>query len=67
MNKNQEELNSFVEYCTAHPEQRFWQALLNWSHDQYSPDISKILIATGYDVCTGGDPCYAGLEDTFHW
>jgi hypothetical protein len=25
------ELNDFVIYCTNHPEQRFWQALRNWS------------------------------------
>lgn len=67
MNKNQEELNSFVEYCTAHPEQRFWQALRNWSNKQYSSDISHILIATGFDVSQEGDAGYAGIEDTFYW
>ena len=24
-------LDSFVAYCNAHPEQRFWQAIRNWS------------------------------------
>jgi hypothetical protein len=24
-------LSSFVAYCEKHPEQRFWQALRNWS------------------------------------
>jgi hypothetical protein len=24
-------LANFVEYCKAHPNQRFWQALRNWS------------------------------------
>jgi hypothetical protein len=28
-------LESFVMYCTEHPEQRFWQALRNWSGDTY--------------------------------
>lgn len=23
-------LQSFIEYCKDHPEQRFWQALRNW-------------------------------------
>jgi hypothetical protein len=28
MNKT---LKSFVDYCEAHPQERFWQALRNWS------------------------------------
>ena len=28
MNKT---LKSFVNYCLAHPQERFWQALRNWS------------------------------------
>lgn len=31
MNKNQNTLQSLTEYCEAHPEQRFWQAVRNWS------------------------------------
>ena len=27
---NKETLQSFVAYCEANPEQRFWQALRNW-------------------------------------
>ncbi len=29
--KNKKTLDSFVKYCTEHPELRFWQALRNWS------------------------------------
>lgn len=29
--KNKKLLKSFVDYCTAHPELRFWQALRAWS------------------------------------
>lgn len=29
--RNSEALNSFVGYCVAHPDQRFFQALTNWS------------------------------------
>jgi len=29
--KSVKELKSFAEYCLLHPEQRFWQALRNWS------------------------------------
>lgn len=31
MNKNKQLLDSFVEYCNDNPEQRFYQALTNWS------------------------------------
>jgi len=29
--RNSEALLSFVTYCVQHPDQRFWQALRNWS------------------------------------
>lgn len=29
--KNRETLVSFYHYCSENPEQRFWQALRNWS------------------------------------
>lgn len=29
--RNSEALASFVAYCQAHPQERFWQALRNWS------------------------------------
>jgi hypothetical protein len=32
--RSRKELSSFILYCQNHPEERFWQALLNWS--QYS-------------------------------
>ena len=28
---NKEVLNSFIKYCKENPNQRFWQALRNWS------------------------------------
>jgi hypothetical protein len=28
---NKKLLDSFIKYCEEHPEQRFWQALRNWS------------------------------------
>lgn len=31
MTRNSELLASFVAYCEKNPEQRFWQALRNWS------------------------------------
>jgi len=29
--ESRELLDSLVEYCQNHPEERFWQALRNWS------------------------------------
>ena len=31
MSKNSTQLVSFTEYCRQHPDERFWQALRNWS------------------------------------
>jgi hypothetical protein len=29
--RNRKILDSFVKYCEEHPQERFWQALRNWS------------------------------------
>jgi len=29
--KSKQSLETFIEYCIDHPEQRFWQALRNWA------------------------------------
>lgn len=44
-------LTSFVLYCIAHPEERFWQALRNWCG-----------YAFVYAAHTPGTP-----HDTFSW
>jgi len=41
MSKNSTKLESFVKFCENHPNQRFWQALRNWSGHEY------ILVAEG--------------------
>ena len=51
MNKT---LKSFVDYCLAHPQERFWQALRNWSKFNY--------IYTS-DYLIAGDET---LSDTFY-
>lgn len=33
--RHHETLMSFLEYCRTHPEERFWQALRNWSGYQF--------------------------------
>lgn len=35
MNKNEKLLESFTAYCKANPELRFWQALRNWSGNNF--------------------------------
>ena len=35
MNKNKKLLKDFSRYCEKHSEQRFWQALRNWSGFSY--------------------------------
>ena len=50
--KNLELLTSFTEYCTAHPQERFWQALRNWAELDY-------LLSQGKKE--------VGTTDTWYW
>lgn len=52
--KNLELLDDFVAYCNGHQEQRFWQALRNWSGASYIK----------YEISTGGSN---PQHDTFYW
>ena len=45
-------LESFVRYCEQNPEQRFWQALRNWS---------------GYNFVLVSDRKGEDYRDTFYW
>lgn len=53
--RNSETLTSFAEYCRSNPEQRFWQALRNWSGER------AILVCDQIDLCT----LPHGFRDTF--
>jgi hypothetical protein len=33
--KNRKVLENFIDYCIKHPDERFWQALRNWSEYRY--------------------------------
>jgi hypothetical protein len=55
-NKNSDLLSDFVNYCVTHPEQRFWQALRNWSGFNYiwvsnhgNPPVSDTYLFEGKD------------------
>jgi hypothetical protein len=59
MNKNVEVLGSLMRYCRLHPEERFWQALRNWSGHAFifAGDVRQ------WDGTFTSDH----LEDTFGW
>jgi hypothetical protein len=54
--RNSRVLASFVAYCEAHPHERFWQALRNWSgyHLILAADEDKVFKM-------------ARCMDTFNW
>jgi hypothetical protein len=54
MIRNSEVLQSFVEYCTNHPEHRFWQALRNWA--------GYAFIYAANELSDDGN-----MADTFFW
>lgn len=54
--KSQQLLDSFVAYCKANPDQRFWQALRNWC------GWSFVLVSNDR-LCTEE----ASVVDTFYW
>jgi len=57
VDKNKKLLESFAEYCKAHPEQRFWQALRNWS------EFAFILKANNLEDFNG----IKGVTDTYYF
>ena len=57
MTRNSEVLADFVRYCEEHPEERFWQALRNWS--------AYAFIWVSNTKPFDGPP--TDLKDTFYW
>jgi hypothetical protein len=55
--KNGKMLTEFSKYCAEHEDERFWQALRNWSKNNY------ILTATGFHFNEGE---WLGIKDTFY-
>lgn len=56
--KSKKTLDSFVAYCEEHPQERFWQALRNWSGFPF------IYIAWG---SLEWEDIGGGVQDTFYW
>lgn len=52
--KSKELLESFVKYCYCNKQERFWQALRNWSHIPF-------ILASEYL------PPDKRIKDTFYW
>jgi hypothetical protein len=52
-NKNKDLLESFTKYCEVHPEERFWQALRNWSGWPFIIAMKERFTVNQFD--------------TFHW
>lgn len=59
--RNSELLASFTKYCEEHPDERFWQALRNWSGEAF-------ILAGEYQYRTCKIPWNKDkLRDTFYW
>lgn len=69
-NKNERMLASFTEYCKSYPEQRFFQALRNWTRENLDADCNFIFIAPSEfldtETFTAEQACDM-LQDTFYW
>lgn len=59
--RNSKVLASFVTYCNAHPFERFWQALRNWSGQNF------ILTANSIRFSLTESVQYQDVEDSFYW
>lgn len=68
--KSQKTLESFTAYCKAHPDERFWQALRNWSKwnfiygSEFMADTFKDTLTP--DSGTRRTGKRARLHDTFY-
>ena len=58
-NRNKKVLDDFITYCESHPNERFWQALRNWS----GYDFIMGWYADEFDFNKARE---MGLEDTFY-
>jgi hypothetical protein len=54
-------LMSFVDYCIAHPSERFYQALLNWSGVSFLW-VSNVPFSNSIRIDEG-----VHIRDPYHW
>lgn len=62
LTRNLKALESFTKYCNDHPEQRFWQALCNWS--KYRFILGSNIYHADIDVTLVDTFCLEGMEGT---
>lgn len=60
VNKNTELLLDFMKYAVSHPEERFYQALRNWSGHNF------ILFSDSMDAWDMDELSKYGVTDTFY-
>jgi hypothetical protein len=63
--RSQTLLDSFVNYCQEHPEERFWQALRNWCGWSFVLVTQKSLFSDFPKVKVSIP--LKDLDDTFYW
>ena len=66
--RNSKVLADFVAYCNAHPQLRFWQALLNWSGLPFIVTSSHPPCDVYAETRVMGVPSErVELNDTYNW
>jgi hypothetical protein len=63
--RNSKVLRDFVAYCEAHPTDRFWQALRNWSGHSFIYAVPPT--PTGEVSSNDWEREFRGACDTFYW
>jgi uncharacterized protein YrzB (UPF0473 family) len=58
---------SFIKFLGEHPEQRFWQALRNWTRENIDADCNYILLAPAHFEESEEKVALASLKDTFYY
>lgn len=64
MSKNSTMLAAFTAYCRQHPEERFWQALRNWTEFSFIFSARVAKEGEDYDFILLGTPLK--VYDTFY-
>ena len=66
ISKNSKDLRKFVLYCLQNPEQRFWQALRNWSKANFILKSSHFDFEMFDDKWRKKNKRNLDIEDTFY-
>lgn len=58
---------SFIKYLEAHPEQRLFQALRNWTRENVDADCNFIFIGPANFMELSDEEALNSLKDTFYY